>query len=175
MDELVEINLGSPEEPKITYVSKLLSDDEMKEYVAYLSEYKDVFAWSYKEMPGLDPKVATHKLAVDSSKRPVKHAQRRFYPDIAVKIELEINKLQAANFIREAKYPTWIANIVPVKKQNGQIHVCVDFRDLNVACPKDEFPLPITELMVDAATSFEALSFMDGFLGYNQIKMDPKD
>ncbi|RWR97187.1 hypothetical protein CKAN_02660400 [Cinnamomum micranthum f. kanehirae] len=60
VDELVEINLGSPEEPKITYVSKLLSDDEMKEYVAYLSKYKDVFAWSYKEMPGLDPKVATH-------------------------------------------------------------------------------------------------------------------
>ncbi|XXG53165.1 hypothetical protein AAC387_Pa03g1309 [Persea americana] len=68
VDELVEINLGSPEEPKISYVSKLLSDDEMKEYVAYLSKYKDVFPWSYKEKPGLDPKEATHKLAVDSSK-----------------------------------------------------------------------------------------------------------
>ena len=93
MDELVEINLGSPEEPKITYVSKLLSDDEMKENVAYLIEYKDVFAWSYKEMLGLDPKVATHKLAVDSSKWPLKQAQRRFHLDLVVKIELEINKL----------------------------------------------------------------------------------
>lgn len=126
-------------------------------------------------MPRLDPKVATYKSAVDSSKRPIKQAQHCFHPDLAVKIELELNKLQATNFIREVKYPTWIENIVPFKKKNGQIRVCVDFRDLNAACPKDEFPLPITELMVDAATGFEALSFMDGFSGYNQIKMDPKD
>ncbi|RWR87995.1 hypothetical protein CKAN_01697000 [Cinnamomum micranthum f. kanehirae] len=106
IDELVEIKLGSPEEPKITYVSKSLSNSEMKEYVAYLSDYKDVFGWSYKEMPGLDLKVATHKLAVDPSKRPVKQAQRRFHSDLAAKIELEIYKLQATNFIHEVKYPT---------------------------------------------------------------------
>ncbi|KAG9446513.1 hypothetical protein H6P81_012641 [Aristolochia fimbriata] len=76
---------------------------------------------------------------------------------------------------REVKYPSWIANIVPVKKKTGQIRVCVDFRDLNKACPKDYFPLPITELMVDATTGHEALSFMDGSSGYNQIRMDPKD
>ena len=67
------------------------------------------------------------------------------------------------------QYLEWIANIVPIKKKNGQIRVCVDFRDLNSACPKDDFPLPITEVMVDATTSHEVLSFMDGSLGYNQI------
>ena len=51
----------------------------------------------------------------------------------------------------------------------------MDYRDLNRACPKDEFPLPITELLVDATTGFNALSFMDGFSGYNQIKMAPED
>ncbi|KAG9447197.1 hypothetical protein H6P81_013325 [Aristolochia fimbriata] len=76
---------------------------------------------------------------------------------------------------REVKYPSWITNIVPVKKKTGQIRVCVDFRDLNKVCPKDDFPLPITELMVDATTGHEALSFMDGSSGYNQIRMDPKD
>ena len=80
-----------------------------------------------------------------------------------------------ASFIREVKYPTWIANIVPVKKKNGQIHVRVDFRDLNNVCPKDDFPLPVIDLMVDATTNHEALSFMDGSLGYNQIRMAPKD
>ena len=78
-------------------------------------------------------------------------------------------------FIREVQYPEWIANIVPVKKKNGQIRVCVDFRDLNSACPKDDFLLPITEVMVDATTGHEALSFMDGSSGYNQIRMNPKD
>ncbi|KAG9441417.1 hypothetical protein H6P81_017271 [Aristolochia fimbriata] len=126
-------------------------------------------------MPGLTHEVAVHKLAVHSSVRPVKQSQRRFRPELVPEIEKEVDKLIAANFIREVKYPTWIANIVPVKKKTGQIRVCVDFRDLNKACPKDDFPLPITELMVDATTGHEALSFMDGSSGYNQIRMDPKD
>ncbi|KAL0420448.1 UNVERIFIED_CONTAM: Transposon Tf2-12 polyprotein [Sesamum latifolium] len=69
----------------------------------------------------------------------------------------------------------WISSIVLVRKKNGQIRVCVDFRDLNNACPKDDFPLPIAELMIDATTGHEALSFMDGSSGYNQIRMAPAD
>ena len=69
----------------------------------------------------------------------------------------------------------WIANIVPVKKKNGQIRICVDFRDLNRAYPKDDFPLPNIELMVDVTIGHEVLSFMDGSSGYNQIRMAPKD
>ena len=84
-----------------------------------------------------------------------------------MRIKAEVQKLIDVGFVREVKYPIWLANIVPVKKKNGQIRICVDFRDLNGACPKDEFPLPITELLVDATTGFEALSFMDGFSGYN--------
>jgi hypothetical protein len=64
---------------------------------------------------------------------------------------------------------------VPVEKKNGQVRVCQDFRDLNRACPKDDFPLPITEMVVDSTTGHGALSFMDGSSGYNQIKMDPDD
>ncbi|KAG9458899.1 hypothetical protein H6P81_003407 [Aristolochia fimbriata] len=126
-------------------------------------------------MPGLDPLVAVHKLAVHPSARPVKQSQRRFRPGLVPEIEKEVDKLIAANFIREVKYPSWIANIIPVKKKNGQIRVSVNFCDMNKAYPKDDFPLPITELMVDATTGHEALSFMDGLSGYNQIRMDPKD
>jgi len=67
-------------------------------------------------------------------------------------IEKEVNKLIEAGFIREVKYPTWIANIVLVRKKNGQLHVCVDFWDLNDARSKDDFPLPVTELMIDSTT-----------------------
>ena len=64
--------------------------------------------------------------------------------------------------------------MVLVKKKNGQIRCCVDFRNLNKACPKDEFPLPNMDFLIDFATGSAMFSFMDGFSGYNQIKMAPK-
>ncbi|MFG1569932.1 reverse transcriptase family protein [Staphylococcus aureus] len=81
----------------------------------------------------------------------------------------------ACGFIREEQHPDWVANVVPVTKKNGKIRLCVDFRDLNVACPKDDFPLPITDVMIDNTCGFERMSFMDEFSGYNQIKMYPED
>ncbi|XP_057250646.1 transposon Tf2-1 polyprotein [Beta vulgaris subsp. vulgaris] len=146
-----------------------------KAYLELLMEYKDVFAWSYKEMPGLDPRVVVHRLAIKKGVSSKKQPQRRFRPELIPEIENEVNKLIDAGFIREVKYPTWIANIVPVRKKNGQLRVCVDFRDLNDACPKDDFPLPVTEIMIDATTGHEALSFMDCTAGYNQILMAPED
>ena len=126
-------------------------------------------------MPGLNPKVAVHRLSIKRWVSPNKQPQRRFRPELVPEIEKEVNKLIEAGFIREVKYPTWIANIVPVRKKNGQLRICVDFRDLNSACPKDDFPLPVTELMVDSTTGHEVLSFMDCTAGYNQIKMAPED
>ena len=90
-------------------------------------------------------------------------------------IEKEVNKLIEAGFIREVKYPTWIANIVLVRKKNGQLRVCVDFRDLNDTFPKDDFPLHVTELMIDSTTGYKALSFIDCTTEYNQIQMPPED
>ena len=175
VDELKELNLGTLEEPRPVYVSSLLTQEEEHEYAELLSEFKDVFAWSYKEMPGLDPRIAVHRLAIKKGVSPKKQSQRRFRPELIPEIESEVNKLIGADFIREVKYPTWIANVVPVRKKNGQLRVCVDFRDLNEACPKDDFPLPVTEIMIDATTGHEALSFMDCTAGYNQIRMAPED
>ena len=90
-------------------------------------------------------------------------------------IEAEVQKLIEYGFIREEQYPDWVANIVPVLKKNGKIWVCIDFHDLNIACPKDEFSLPITDVIIDNMCGFERMSFMDGFSGYNQIKMYPDD
>ncbi|KAL0327876.1 UNVERIFIED_CONTAM: hypothetical protein Scaly_2220200 [Sesamum calycinum] len=115
-------------------------------------------------MPGLDPKVAVHHLSIKKG-APVKQGQRRFRLELIPLIEGEVNKLIEVDFIPEVKYPMWISSIIPVRKKNGQIRVCVDFRELNNACPKDDFPLPIAELMTDATTGHEALSFMDGSSG----------
>ena len=126
-------------------------------------------------MPGLSPTIAMHKLGIMKGKKAVKQPQRRFHPDIVPKIEEEVEKLIQAGFIREVKYPRWISNIVLVKKKSDQIRVCVDFRNLNEACPKDDFPLPIPELLIDSTTGYAVLSFMDGYSGYNQIRMAPED
>jgi len=126
-------------------------------------------------MPGLDSQVTMHRLNINSNAKPVKQQQRRFRPEIMEAIQSEVKKLIDSDFIREEQHPDWVANIVPVTKKNGKIWVCIDFRDLNQACPKDEFPLPITDIMIDNTRGFEWMSFMDGFSGYNQIKMHPDD
>ncbi|KAJ8644134.1 hypothetical protein MRB53_005882 [Persea americana] len=118
-------------------------------------------------MPGLDPKIAVHKLNLQENVKPVKQGQRRFRPDVMDKIEQEVQKLKSVGFIREEQHPEWLTNIVPVTKKNEQIRVCIDYRDLNNACPKDEFPLPIPEVMIDNTCGFERMTFMDGFSGYN--------
>ena len=87
----------------------------------------------------------------------------------------EVEKLLEADFIREVFYPDWLANVVMVKKSNGKWRMCVDFTDLIKACPKDSFPLPRIDQLVDSTTRHKLLSFMDAFSGYNQILMDEDD
>ena len=81
----------------------------------------------------------------------------------------------AAGFIKPVQHPKWLSNVVPVKKKNGQIRCCVDFCNLNKACPKDEFPLPNIDLLVDSVAGSSMFSFMDRYSGYNQIRMAAKD
>ena len=87
----------------------------------------------------------------------------------------EVRKLLEASFIREVYYPDWLANVVMVKKSNGKWRMCVDFTDLNKACPKDNYPLHRIDTLVDSTARHELLSFMDAFSGYNQIKMSEED
>ena len=112
-----------------------------------------------------------HRLNINSDVKPIKQQQRRFRPEIMEAIQSEVKKLIDSGFIREEQYPDWVANIVPVTKKNGKIQVCIDFHDLNEACPKDEFSLPITDVMIDNTCGFKRMSFMDGFSGYNQINV----
>jgi hypothetical protein len=97
VDELKELNLGTTDEPRPIFISALLTPAEEKEYLELLTEYKDVFAWTYKEMSGLDPRVAVHRLGIKQEARLVKQAQRRFRPELLPQIEAEVNKLEQAD------------------------------------------------------------------------------
>ena len=90
-------------------------------------------------------------------------------------IKDEVQKLIVAKFIREVYYLYWLAYVVMVKKANGKWRMCVDFTDLNKACPKDSYMLPRIDQLVDSTARHKLLSFMDAFSGYNQIRMDEVD
>ncbi|KAL1333382.1 hypothetical protein AAHE18_11G096500 [Arachis hypogaea] len=153
----------------------MLYDDFKKEMMEILKEYCDCFAWDYAEMPGLSRELVEHQLPLKANVKPVKQPPRRFAPEVVQKIKEEIERLLKAKFIRTARYVNWISNIVPVMKKNGKLRVCIDFRDLNSATPKDEYPMPIADMLIDSTAGHEILSFMDGYSGYNQIYIAEED
>ena len=87
----------------------------------------------------------------------------------------EANKLKQAGYVGEAQYTTWLANVVLVKKPNGKWRMCVDYTDLNKACPRDAYPLPSIDRLIDGAAGHAVLSFLDAYSGYNLIPMAEED
>jgi len=140
-----------------------------------LREYKDCFAWDYTEMPGLDRSIVEHRLPIKSGFRPHQLPARQCNPNILPDIKAEITKLIEANFIRQCRYAERISNVVPVYKKNGKLRVCIDFRNLNKATPMDGYPMPVADLLVEAAAGHRIISFMDGNVAYNQIVMAEED
>ena len=122
-------------------------------------------------MGGIDPIIITHRLNVSPSFKPVKQ-KRSFDLKRQKAINEEVGKLLQARAIIEVEYPEWLANVILVKKANEKWRLCINFTDVNRACPKDSFPLPRIYLIVDATADHKLLSFMDAFSSYNQINMD---
>ena len=173
-EELEPVSLD--EDPEhLAYIGSKLAKDLKSLLIQFLRQNRDVFAWKQADMGGIDPAVITHRLNTSPSFKPVKQKRRSFAPERQKAINEEVGKLLQAGAIREVEYPKWLANVVLVKKANGKWRLCIDFTDINKACPKDSFPLPRIDLIVDAAAGHELLSFMDAFSGYNHINMDPDD
>ena len=137
--------------------------------IVYLKENAYLFAWSAADVPGIDPNVACHQLTVDPSVSVVAQRRRKQSPEKSEAAEKVVKDLLEANFIFEAKYTTWLSNVVLVKKSNGKWRLCVDYTDLNRAFPKDAYPLPNIDKLVDNSSGYRLLSFMDAYSGYNQI------
>ena len=108
-----------------------------------------------------------HTLNVDPEAKPVAQLARIFHTEIEGQIVKEVQKLLATGFIKPIHHPHWLSNIVPMKKKNRQIRCCVDFRNLNKVCSKDEVPLPSMDLLIDSSVGSALFLFMDGFSGYN--------
>ena len=127
-------------------------------------------------MPGIPRELVEHSLQIFPNAKPIKQSLRRFSEPKRKAIGEEVNRLLDAKFIRETKKATWVANPVLVpKKDTSILRMCVDYSPLNKHCPKDHFPLPHIDQIVDSTAGCDLLSFLDAYSGYNQIHMKIKD
>ena len=152
VERLEEIPLNDSRLDWTTRIGTLSSLTVHQELATFLRMNQDVFAWSHEDMPGIDPSVMVHKLNVSPSFPPICQKKRVFAQERDREIAEKVVKLQETGFIKEVYYPDWLANVVMVKKVNEKWRMCVDFTDLNKACPKDSYPFPRVDILVDSTT-----------------------
>ena len=131
--------------------------------IAFLRENVDVFVWNTYEAPGVDPDFIFHHMNVNPIVLPRKQPSWRLSKEHSDVVKDKVNKLKQAGAINEVFYPEWLGNTVVVKKKCGKWRVCVDFIDLNKVCPKDPFPIPRIDQLVDATVGHPWISFLDAF------------
>ena len=135
----------------------------------------DVFVWDAYDVPRIDPNFICHNLNVDPSATPKKQPPWRPSKKHADAIRDEVKRLKQVGAIKEVFYPEWLANTVVIKKKSGKWRACVDFIDLNKVCPKDPFPVPRIDQLMDATVGHPQMSFLDTFQGYHQIPLALSD
>ena len=148
---------------KFFQVGVQLPLQEKQELIEFLRKNVDVFAWNAYKAPEIDLDFIYHHLNVNPSITPRKQPPRRSSKDHYEAVKDEVTKLKQVGAIKEVFYLEWLANTVVVKKKNGKWRVCVDFTDLNKACPKDPFPLPLIDQLVDATVGHPRISFLNAF------------
>src|SRR3954465_3126114 len=153
-----------------------LPEEQAASLMDFLREEWKFFALCPADMPGIAREFAEHALHIHPNIKPVKQALRRFSDPKHRAIGEEINRLLDAQLIRETKKDTWIANPVLVpKKDTTVLRMCVDYGPVNKHCPKDHFPLPRIDQIIDSTAGCDLLSFLDAYSGYNQIRMKEED
>ena len=166
-------NLG--EDSKLAYIATYLELNTKIELIVILQEFQDVFSWSSKDLKGVDPKICQHTIPMKDDAKPSRQRPYTYNDTFARKIKEEIDKLLAAEFIYEIEHTEWVSPIVVVPKKNGTLGVCVNLKKVNAATIRDNYPLPIIDHVIERVAGKEAYSFLDGFLGYNQVSIKLED
>ena len=175
-EDAKKIDLANPgEEPRPVYIATDLTAEEEELLIATLKEYRDVFAWSYKDLKGVDPTICQHTIPMKDDAKPRKQRPYTYNDNFGRKIKEEIDKLLEAEFIYEIEHTEWVSPIVIVPKKNGKLRVCVNLKQVNAATVRDNYPLPITDHVLERVAGKKAFSFLDGFSGYNQVSIALQD
>jgi hypothetical protein len=127
------------------HIGASCSQDEIVTYTSLFKEFHDIFTWSYEEMPGIDPAIVVHEIKTYLDTKPILQRLRPVHPRKATDIKLEVEKIMKVGFIYLVALTKWVSNPVPIDKKGDSICVCVDYRDINKACPKDNFPTPFVD------------------------------
>jgi hypothetical protein len=169
------VNLGSEFSPQNVNLGKNCSPEERKAYIKLFKEYKDIFAWTYEDLKTYDTNIIQHVIPMKSQTKPFQQKLRKMHPSLEPQVKAELNKLLVARIIFPVRHTQWISNLVPVRKNNGDIRLCVDFRNVNRASEKDNYHVPPMEQILQCVSGSETLSLLDGFSGYNQVLVAHED
>jgi hypothetical protein len=129
--------VASEKDPKHVNLSSHLTEKQRADYGELLKEFADIFAWQYDDLNTFDTEVIQHKIPLNKDTKPFRQKLRSFNPLLLPTMEREIKRLLDACIIIPLKYSEWIANLVPVRKKNGEIRLCIDFKNLNKCSRKD--------------------------------------
>ncbi|KAL0398231.1 UNVERIFIED_CONTAM: Transposon Ty3-G Gag-Pol polyprotein [Sesamum radiatum] len=175
VEELKVINLSRGGDEKMTKIGTTMSPAVEKHLTQFLVEKHESFCLEHDR----PPRDLTRHYHPPTQCQPRGKTRQAEEEDVRGRknqaIKEEVEKLLKAKYIRPVPYPEWLANVVLVPKPNGKWRLCIDFTDLNKACPKDPFPLPRIDTLVDSTSGCEMLSFLDAYQGYNQIPLAPED
>ena len=130
-------------------------------------EYKDVFAWTYKDLKGVSPELCVHRISLVEGVVLVWKQSYRMNKNYAAQVTEEINRMLEDGIIFKVQTSEWVSPIVISLKDTNQIRVCIDFKCLNTVTIKDPFPIPFIDNIFEEVTGHEIYSFMEGFSGYN--------
>ncbi|GJY87956.1 reverse transcriptase domain-containing protein, partial [Tanacetum coccineum] len=169
----VAINPDYPEQTIM--IGSTLTEERRNKLCDLLQRNLDVFAWKPTDMTDVPRHIAEHRLNIREGCPPVRQKRRSQAADRNQAIQEEVEKLVDANIMKEVYYHSWLSNPVMVKKHDDSWRMCVDFKDLNKACPKDGYPLPKIDWKVESLCGFPFKFFLDAYKGYHQIKMTKED
>jgi hypothetical protein len=175
VDETISLNIGTSKSPKNVKIGAQCSDEEKMKLAKLLGEFQDVFAWSYEDLHGFDPALIHHVVPIKEGIKPVRQKQRPINLALEATIRKELENLLKDGIIFPVKYSEWVSNLVPVQKTTGQIRLYIDFRTLNRDSIKDYCPLPNMEMILQQVAGSHMTSLLDGFYGYNKIKVKRED
>ncbi|GKV12017.1 hypothetical protein SLEP1_g23223 [Rubroshorea leprosula] len=170
-EDVEKVQIDEKDSNRKTQIGTQLSPKERAELIAFLQANKDVFAWTSADMPGIPTSVSQHKLSTNSLKKPVAQKRCLFGGERLKVIKEEVEKLLQADFVKRVDYCGWVANLVLVKKANGKWRMYIDYTNLNQACPKDCYPMPNMDKLVETTSGNERLSLLDAYSGYHQVPM----
>jgi hypothetical protein len=130
-----------------------LTVEQKEQVVVLMNEFIDCFAWEYTEMSGLSHEVVEHTLLIKRGFKPYRQPPQNINHELLGRIKEEIERLLEAKFIRQCRYAEWVSNIIPIeKKKTKKIRVCVHYQNLNRATLKDEYLMPIDEILINRAS-----------------------